>query len=386
MTKLSAGDWVEVRSKEEILRTLDKDGRMQGLPFMPQMFKYCGQRFQVYKRAHKTCDTVNPVAGRRLADGIHLNLRCDGKAYGGCQAACLIFWKAAWLKQPVDVSEDLRDFSPRNQISGDEHLVDANRCVEADILNATSAFDPHAKDGKRYFCQATELPHYTTPLHWWDLSQYLEDYTSGNVDVSRILSGFIYACYYWVGLCWRGRLGAPSRWLYDRLQALWGGVPFPRRRGRIPHGRLTPTATLNLQPGELVKVKSYEDILATLDDWNKNRGLYFDAELVPYCGGTYRVRSRVEKFLDEKTGRMTTIKTPAVILEDVCCQSRYSSCRMFCPRSIYSWWRENWLERVETKPATRASRLHTLFADRERRMPLERASKAYFGRQPDAGD
>ena len=101
MTKLCAGDWVEVRSKEEILRTLDKSGRMQGLPFMPQMFKYCGQRFQVYKRAHKTCDTVNPVAGRRLADGIHLSLRCDGQAYGGCQAACLIFWKEAWLK-PVD--------------------------------------------------------------------------------------------------------------------------------------------------------------------------------------------------------------------------------------------------------------------------------------------
>ena len=26
---------------------------------MPQMFRYCGQRFQVYKRAHKTCDTVS---------------------------------------------------------------------------------------------------------------------------------------------------------------------------------------------------------------------------------------------------------------------------------------------------------------------------------------
>ena len=82
---------------------------------------------------------------------------------------------------------------------------------------------------------------------------------------------------------------------------------------------------------------------------NKNRGLYFDAELVPYCGGTYRVRSRVEKFLNEKTGRMTTIKTPAVILEDVWCRSRYSSCRMFCPRSIYSWWREVWLERVDDR-------------------------------------
>ena len=54
-----AGDWVEVRTKEEILRTLDKKGQLDGLPFMPQMFNYCGKRFQVYKRAHKTCDTVN---------------------------------------------------------------------------------------------------------------------------------------------------------------------------------------------------------------------------------------------------------------------------------------------------------------------------------------
>ena len=60
--KLRAGDWVEVRSKEEILRSLDKNGRLEGLPFMPQMFQYCGKRFRVFKRAHKTCDTVNPIA------------------------------------------------------------------------------------------------------------------------------------------------------------------------------------------------------------------------------------------------------------------------------------------------------------------------------------
>ena len=56
---LCAGEWVEVLSKEEILRTLDQNGRLEDLPFMPQMFRYCGQRFQVYKRAHKTCDTVS---------------------------------------------------------------------------------------------------------------------------------------------------------------------------------------------------------------------------------------------------------------------------------------------------------------------------------------
>jgi len=353
MTKLRAGDWVEVRSKEEILRTLDKTGRMEGLPFMPQMFQYCGQRFRVYRRAHKTCDTVNPIAGRRLADGIHLSLRCDGKACGGCQAACLLFWKVAWLK-PIAPGPVSGESSPRLSIAVAEKQ-DAKSCAEADVLNATWAPDPDAKDGKRYFCQATELPNYTTPLPWWDVSQYLEDYASGNVTLARVFSGFVYACYYWGGFCWSEKLGGSARALYDCIQALLGGVRFPRKRGRIPFGRLTPTIQLNLQPGEWVRVKSYEDILATLDEGNKNRGLFFDAELVPYCEKTYRVRTRMQKFLDEKTGRMTEMKTPAVILEDVWCGSRYSSCRMNCPRSIYAWWRESWLERVEVKLGTGAT-------------------------------
>src|SRR5258705_7563458 len=95
---LQAGDLVEVRSKEEILRSLDRNGRLEELPFMPQMFEYCGRQFKVYKRAHKTCDTINPIRGRRLANSVHLETRCDGKAYGGCQAECLIFLKEAWLK------------------------------------------------------------------------------------------------------------------------------------------------------------------------------------------------------------------------------------------------------------------------------------------------
>jgi len=103
--KLRVGDWVEVRSAEEILCTLDRKGRLEGLPFMPQMFQYCGKRFKVFKRAHKTCDWVYSVKSRQLVNGIHLNLRCDGEAYGGCQSACLIFWKEAWLKPVQGTNE-----------------------------------------------------------------------------------------------------------------------------------------------------------------------------------------------------------------------------------------------------------------------------------------
>jgi hypothetical protein len=112
-------------------------------------------------------------------------------------------------------------------------------------------------------------------------------------------------------------------------------------------GQPTPTATLNLRPGELVRVKPHAEILRTLTVDGKNRGMSWDAELVPFCGQTYRVLKRVTNILDEKTGKMLDMKTASIILDGVFCQSRYSGCRMFCPRSIYSYWREIWLGRVE---------------------------------------
>jgi hypothetical protein len=68
--KLNVGEWVEVRSKEEILRTLDHNGRLDGMPFMPEMFQFCGQRFRVYKSAHKTCDPH--YRSRRIHHAVHL--------------------------------------------------------------------------------------------------------------------------------------------------------------------------------------------------------------------------------------------------------------------------------------------------------------------------
>ena len=95
---LRPGERIVVRSEAEILATLDADGRVDGLPFMPEMLAYCGQTFRVFKRADKTCDTVGSTAMRRLHDTVHLEmLRCDGSAHGGCQAECLLYWKEAWL-------------------------------------------------------------------------------------------------------------------------------------------------------------------------------------------------------------------------------------------------------------------------------------------------
>jgi hypothetical protein len=361
--KLRANDWVEVRSKEEILRTLDMDGCLDGLPFMPQMFQYCGQRFQVYKSAYKTCDTVSgDYAGRHLPDGVHLGIRCDGQAFGGCQAGCLIFWKNAWLK-PVDGPVQAQGALPGEKTPVSSTYPESRR---VDHDGWTAATTRQSTTGEtRYSCQATELLRYTTPLRWWDARQYLEAYTSGNQTLPGICRGLWYLFYYYGTLAFSDRWGRPARWLYNRCQAIVGGIPFPRSKGKIPVGQPTPRRDLALKPGDLVRVKSYDEILTTLNANLSNRGLSFDAELVPFCGKIFRVSACVERFIDEKTGQMRRMKTPAVILEGVTCKALYSGRRMFCPRSIHLWWREIWLERVSDaadEPASRSSPLAACMA------------------------
>jgi len=337
---LRAGEWVQVRSKEEILSTLDKNGQLDAMPFMPEMFRFCGQRMKVYKRAHKTCDPVNGLGGRRMDDTVHLEgLRCDGAAHAGCQAGCLIFWKEAWLKRDSDTS-------PADVVRT------ADGCTEQDVLAGTIASAPQApQEEPIYVCQATRVSYATRPLEWWDIRQYIEDYTSGNVTLWQMLESLLFVIYHNVASAGLG-IGSAMRWVYDVFQKARGGVPYPLRVGRVPKGQRTPSAKLDLQPGELVRVKSYDEILETLDETWRNRGMHFDAEMVPYCDQTFRVLARVEKIIDEKTGKMLRLKNDAIILENVVCQAFYARCRKFCPRSYYQYCREIWLERVDGKQTT----------------------------------
>jgi hypothetical protein len=201
---LCAGDWVEVRSKEEILATLDENGRLEGLPLMPQMLEQCGKRFQVHKRAHKTCDTVSGnYTNRRVPHGIHLALRCDGKAYGGCQAECLIFWKEAWLK-PAGGQPDDRP----NEVSNSGRP--SGTCTMDGVMAATCVQD--AKSGQpRYSCQATELLNYSLPLKSWDARQYVEDYRSKNASLQQLTFVLLFAAFQ--KLTRMEPLGRPARWL-----------------------------------------------------------------------------------------------------------------------------------------------------------------------------
>ena len=346
-SRFRPGDRVVVLPRAEVLRTLDNNGQCDGLPFMPEMLQYCGKQFTVYKSAHKSCDytTPYPYRSRRISDAFLLEgARCDGLAHGGCQAGCTLIWKGVWLR-PADATP----LEP-GALSG----VVSEEILETSLLwRRTHITDP--TDGlPKYLCQATEISSSGKVLAWWDLRQYIKDYTSGNVTLRRLLSGFLYSSYFHLSEAGIG-IGSSMRWMFDRFSFVFRGTRWPRTPGTIPDGSPTPSTNLNLEPGELVRVKSHDEILSTISRSNRNRGLLWDAELVPYCGGKYRVLRRVTKLISEQTGKMVEMKGACIVLDSVICQARYSSCRMFCPRAMYPYWREVWLERVDD-PASSSAR------------------------------
>ena len=252
-----AGEWVQVRSREEILATLDANGRLEELPFMPEMLKYCGARMMVGKRAHKTCDPAIGIGGRKMSNTVHLsNIRCDGSAHDGCQAACLIFWKEAWLRR-IEPEKDGQRPSP-------VVLSSRSGCTE-EVLHSSIRIPPApGETEQRYVCQNTQIKFATQPLSSWDLRQYLEDYTSGNVSLARLTIGLLYTAWRTVAEAGIG-IGTPMRWVYDVFQRAIGGSPYPLRPAGVPKDKATPRATIDVQEGERVRVKSFPEILKTLD-------------------------------------------------------------------------------------------------------------------------
>jgi hypothetical protein len=311
---------VRVRRPGEIFLTLDDRGMLDALPFMPEMLQYCGRTFSVFKRADKTCGHSFTWL-RRVHDAVHLSgVRCDGAAHGGCQAACLTYWKEAWLER---VESSGASEPPRLATEEEAFVTDT-------LLPATT--NGGSPPEPVYRCQVTQLPRASTQLRAWHLGQYARDVR--NWGLAKVIRSLLIDVF--------NRFQSLSRRCLPRALRIRDGQHYPfLTGGRSGNG--IPPARLDLQPGDLVRIKSREEIVATLDDANKDRGLSFDVEMLKYCGRTARVRGRVERLLDEKTGRMINIRRDCIILDGVVCAADYHQC---CTRSVFPYWRESWLEKI----------------------------------------
>jgi hypothetical protein len=285
---------VEVKNASEISATLDENGTLEGLPFMPEMLMHCGKRFAIYKHADKTC--VEGYGMHKMEDTVFLQgVRCDGQNHDGCQKFCLIFWKTAWLKK---MDSD----------------INATARVEENEIKRLKV-----KLGEKYFCQSTELSRATRPLPWWDLQQYFNDIKSGQLSVFEIVKNLFIT-------------------VVSKFQRVLSRGNYVRVRGSLTK---TPKEVLALMEGDWVEVKSLGEIQQTLDSQGRNRGLELSAEMVPYCGKKLKVVARVDKIILEITGMMQKIDG-TVLLEGSACDGSF---HRGCPRNNYFLWRDIWLKK-----------------------------------------
>ena len=303
-TYLRPGDFVEVKSPAEILQTLDADGTVGKLPFMPEMVDFCGRRYKVSKRVVKTCYYGASSGMRKFpAEDVLLleGLRCSGAAHDGCQKACTIFWREAWLRKVEGPRAVQSSLDPEDQ----ERL-------KTRLKTSTGP--------KTYFCQASEILSATCELsHWERFGKCISDVQAGNCDVPEMAQ----------------RIG---EWFFWRIRKILLG---PYARGSQ---NPTPSGSLNLRAGERVEIKPLVNISETLDKKAYNRGLYFTPAMGSLCGKQHRVDRKIEKIIVDGTGEMRQLRN-TVFLEGSLCGC---ACVAFggCPRGQFAYWREIWLRRA----------------------------------------
>ena len=294
-----------VKSPQEIAETLDENGALDGLPFMPEMLEHCGKRYRVLRRAGKACvefPTRYWIRELRGNDVVILEgLRCSGVDHDGCQRACVVFWKTEWLRK-----------ADNNTVNGAPINEGVLAGLRARLKTKTSQ--------ERYFCQSTEMANATQHLTKIGiLRNCYADVASGSRGVVEMV----------------GLICAP----------LWRKATkkIPRRKLKGALKR-TPVGDLGLQPGELIQIKSEQEIAKTLDEKGRNRGLICDLGMTQYAGGQYRVRTRLDRMISESTGQMRKVEGTVILegLECLCWRVAGG-----CPRQDYMYWRELWLERME---------------------------------------
>lgn len=304
--RLRLGDQVEVKTPSEILQTLDWDGTLHKLPFMPEMVELCGRRFRVAHRLLKTCCYTGRGTNMRaflVEDVVTLeDVRCSGDAHDDCPKGCMIFWREAWLRR-VEPNDAPSRFEPSEYSELKSHL------------KAVSG-------AGRYFCQASEILNSTRPLLRWErLVKCFSEVRAGNCTATEMIQ----------------RIAIWSFWRIRRL--LLGEYARGTRQ-------TTPSASLGLQAGEWIEVQPMTTIVETLNTKGHNRGLYFSPDMRLLCGTRQRVERKLDKIIVDGTGEMKPMSNTVYLQGSHCGCSHVALGG--CSRNEYSYWREMWLQRTDT--------------------------------------
>jgi hypothetical protein len=298
---------MKVKSPSEILKTLDGDGKLDGLPFMPEMLAFCGSTVRVVRHVRRTC--VVGHGFRAMKDAVFLqDARCDGGYHDQCHRACLLFWKRDWLERA--------DGPPGAQSTWSDD----------DAAAAEQLRRLPTRAGARYVCQSTELHTATTALHRWDVRPWLRELLARELSLSDFARVVV-------------------RTLWRRVSGGGGERPLKGAPGKKSRGNL------DLRRDEWVVIKPIHELRHHLDEKGGNCGLGFPPTMVRAIGRRYQVAFPVRQIILEQTGTMVQLGH-TVALDGLLCEGIDVA---LCPRAEFLYCRESWVSRspASADPAVR---------------------------------
>ena len=200
------------------------------------------------------------------------------------------------------------------------------------VLRARAPGQEAAED-PTWVCQTTALYEATTLLKWWDVRQYIRDVTTGNHTAWHMFKLLVAAGYrHFVGF---GPGYRPKVAFYNWFQRLRGGEPFPVVPSRIkpgeqdtdrgprpPAGRVGARCAPRRRSARRSRTDGF------------NRGMRYDMEMLKYSGKKYRVEMRVDRLINEQTGKMMEMKSPCIQLENVYCRAECTDRRLGLPAGV----------------------------------------------------
>ncbi len=313
------GDVVQVKPLAAIRATLDPQGRLAGLPFMDEMAPFCGRSFRVYRVLDKIYDYGRSRQMRRLDDCVMLvDLRCDGSTHDRCEAECYLIWRGAWLE---------RDAAVRPSVAG--HTAPSG--------SGSASDEPATDTFSGLSCQYTELTRASRPMRPLELHGLLGPLVVGNVTFAAFLTA----------------LATRS---FNAVQQRRGGTTYPSMPTASDDKTIRGAA---LTAGDWVRIKPAAELSRAMDRNSKNRGLWFDRDMLKHAGQSYRVRGRVDRLIDVASGKMITVKTPCITLDGLHASGEFQG---FGEQHDFLYWREAWLERLDAPLEAQAAARSDAFA------------------------
>jgi hypothetical protein len=129
-------------------------------------------------------------------------------------------------------------------------------------------------------------------------------------------------------------------------------VPDSPPAATSPENAVQPTAEPAsgvFTPGEVLQVRSVEEIQATLDATGRCDGLIFMEEMKGFCGRQFVVKKKVKMFFDERSHRMLRMKRNRYLLEGAICHGTHAYAMEGCDRCCFFFWTDRWLRKLPSQ-------------------------------------